>query len=207
MSVGKHVYFLRPVGQKSPIKIGCSKMPLARLRMIEVWSPVLLEIIAFVPGEHKDESALHQMFSGEFLHGEWFRHSDKLQEIIDFVVSNAALPVLDYSLCPYAKKKSGHATKSAIQRRSDPKVQRSKWRITQKLLKAERRVYGFSGADYMRPDDVEMIYQSYQGFATAMPNDAQIAVLDDYMAYLSKLPDAPTDFLAWKDWHKLRLAA
>ena len=203
MTKEKHVYFLRPVGARGPIKIGCSCEPEKRVRGVEIWSPLKLEIAAFVPGGHREESILHQMFGADRLHGEWFSNSNQLSSVIEFCVRTGKLPPLDYSLDPYRKKRADPKSKSAMTRRISPVDQRNKSRVTAKLLKAERRVYGFAST-YMRPDEIEEIYQSYQGAFSSLPSDEQLRLLNEYIGMLEQLPSVPTDFVAWKDWHKLR---
>lgn len=90
----KHVYFLRPVGQIGPIKIGCSKLPPLRLETLTVWSPVRLELICSVPGSHKDEHTLHGMFRRHHVHGEWFGASKELLALIDYCETQGELPAL-----------------------------------------------------------------------------------------------------------------
>ena len=84
----KHVYFLRPVGQQGPIKIGCSATPAKRLRSVEIWSPVQLEMVASAPGGHAHEWTLHSMFGEDRLHGEWFAVTPDLMKIISYVSEN-----------------------------------------------------------------------------------------------------------------------
>lgn len=90
----KHVYFLRPVGQIGPIKIGCSKLPALRLETLTVWSPVRLELICSVPGSHKDEHTLHGMFRNHHVHGEWFGASKELLALIGYCEEHGELPTL-----------------------------------------------------------------------------------------------------------------
>lgn len=90
----KRVYFLRPVGQLGPIKIGCSKLPELRLETLTVWSPMRLELICSVPGTHKDERTLHGMFHKHHVHGEWFGASKELLALIDHCQATGELPAL-----------------------------------------------------------------------------------------------------------------
>lgn len=204
MTKEKNVYFMRPVGERGPVKIGCSCEPEKRLRSVEIWSPLKLEIAAFVPGGHREESILHQMFGADRLHGEWFNCSEQLASVIEFCIRTGKLPPLDYSLDPYKVKRSNPNAKSAMTRRISPADQRCKSRITAKLLKAERRVYGFAST-YMRPDEIEDIYQSYQGSFSSLPSAEQLEMLEEYIGMLEQLPSAQTNFAGWKDWHKMRL--
>lgn len=90
----KRVYFLRPVGQLGPVKIGCSVFPEGRLDNFTLWSPMKLELVTHVPGSHADEKALHGMFAAHHLHGEWFGASKELLALIDHCVTHGALPQL-----------------------------------------------------------------------------------------------------------------
>ena len=92
MTARSHVYFLRPVGQQGPIKIGCSGQPIKRLRTVQVWSPVLLELVVAVPAHHNCELFLHRYFIDQHQHGEWFAITDDLQALIDHAVLHGAFP-------------------------------------------------------------------------------------------------------------------
>lgn len=81
------VYFLRPVGEKGPIKIGYSDQPERRLKEMMMWSPLPLELIASVPGDRGLESLLHRSFSDAKTHWEWFRPIPELLEAIDRLVA------------------------------------------------------------------------------------------------------------------------
>ncbi len=88
----KHVYFLKPVGADGPIKIGCSELPMQRLRMVEIWSPVLLEMIGYVPGGHDAERVIHYMFGNLRLHGEWFTATPELTRFVAETVALGRIP-------------------------------------------------------------------------------------------------------------------
>lgn len=97
--MGRHepnVYFLRPVGQAGPVKIGWSWLPLERLKVYQAWSPVQLELVARTPGSEGLESRFHAHFAHLHLHGEWFRADDGLDAmiaaILDGSFTEAALP-------------------------------------------------------------------------------------------------------------------
>ncbi len=84
----KSIYFMRPIGQRGPIKIGCSGLPLERLRILTLWSPLPLEVIAVCDGQHHGvERRLHMMFRAAHSHGEWFH---PLPELETFVARVAA---------------------------------------------------------------------------------------------------------------------
>lgn len=69
------IYFVRPVGQAGPIKIGFSNDVDARFVGLQSGSPVRLELIATIPGDRSHESLLHYRFSEDRLYGEWFAPS------------------------------------------------------------------------------------------------------------------------------------
>lgn len=195
----KLVYFMRPVGERGPIKIGCSKIPEHRLRSLEIWSPLKLEIIASAPGSHREESILHRMFIDQRRHGEWFEVTPDLEALIAQVKATGELPELDPSLAPYVCKSPG------MTKRINPVTHRNKHSLTSKMNKAERRVYGYLGAEFMRPAEIQAIYESYQGFDTPGPTDEQIAAISDYIAKLAELPPADKSQAAWDGWHRLRI--
>lgn len=72
------VYFIKPVGQLGPIKIGCSQWPDVRLATINTWSPFPLELLVSIPGSRELERKLHQCFSARHSHGEWFHPDEAL---------------------------------------------------------------------------------------------------------------------------------
>lgn len=91
----KQIYFLRPVGQDGPIKIGCSISPIRRLTAIQIWSPVKLEIAAVTSGGHEYERQLHARFARQRLHGEWFAPCPDLTNLIRSIANGGELPSLE----------------------------------------------------------------------------------------------------------------
>lgn len=88
----RNVYFLRPVGQQGPVKIGSSRMPMGRLKAVQIWSPLLLEMASFCPAHRNTEMFLHRHFLASHMHGEWFAWSEELQSLIDYVSNHSAMP-------------------------------------------------------------------------------------------------------------------
>jgi ribosomal protein S30 len=72
------VYFIRPVGQVGPIKIGFSVAPDVRLIRMAAGSPLPLEIVATIPGSASLERAFHETFAYAHSHFEWFHPVDDL---------------------------------------------------------------------------------------------------------------------------------
>jgi hypothetical protein len=94
----KFIYFIRPVGQRGPIKIGCSHLPLERLRAFSQWSPIPLEVVATCDGQHHGvERRLHLMFQTAHSHGEWFH---PLPDLEAFVARVAAGEQIDDIIGP-----------------------------------------------------------------------------------------------------------
>lgn len=76
--LAKQIYFMRPVGWTGPIKIGCSIYPEKRVREMMMWSPVELEIILEIPGNHDLERNIHSCFVDAHSHNEWFHPTPRL---------------------------------------------------------------------------------------------------------------------------------
>jgi hypothetical protein len=85
------VYFIRPVGQLGPIKIGYSDYPEARLLSLTTWSPVDLEIAATVPGDRDLEYRIQCVFADLHWRREWFRPDARLIAAVEKL--RAAVPV------------------------------------------------------------------------------------------------------------------
>lgn len=200
----KHVYFMRPLGMDGPIKIGCSVTPAKRLRSLEIWSPIQLELIASAPGDHRHEWLLHQRFGDLRLHGEWFKPSTKMLELIDHVVANGVLPPMVLPSNPDEWRAQRDASKGARPRRN-PEAQQCKYKLTTSINNAERHAYGFSDYDY-RPAEISEIVAGYQGFASSLPTPAQVAACEAYVAELRAMPKADRSWGAWKAWADARRA-
>lgn len=80
-----YVYFLRPVGQRGPVKIGSSVRPVGRLANYAIWSPLPLEVAATIAGDRDMEAQFHTLFAADHSHHEWFRGSDRMDAVIDAV--------------------------------------------------------------------------------------------------------------------------
>lgn len=101
MKRDRFVYFIRPVGQEGPVKIGCSAAPQRRVEDLAVWSPYPLEVAAASPGSLKIERQLHNIFRADHSHREWFRASPKLSALIEAVAGGATVAeAIDLSDAP-----------------------------------------------------------------------------------------------------------
>lgn len=72
------IYFVQAFGGGGAMKIGCSFDPYRRLKQLQMFSPVELVLIGFLPGNHKDEKRLHRKFKKQRAWGEWFWADDAL---------------------------------------------------------------------------------------------------------------------------------
>ena len=62
------------------VKIGTTVDLARRLNSLQLCSPVILEVLATVPGGYALESKLHTTFAGKRKHGEWFDLGDSPAE-------------------------------------------------------------------------------------------------------------------------------
>jgi hypothetical protein len=76
------VYFIKPVDMDGPVKIGHSKSPPDRLRAVEFWSPLPLEIVALIDGGEEIERRFHALFLDDHSHREWFHPTPRLAQVI-----------------------------------------------------------------------------------------------------------------------------
>ncbi len=104
----RRVYFLRPVGQDGPIKIGYSSYPKARAKQISCDTKVPLEVILEMTGGNLTEFNLHQKFaayrtdppfsqSRAYIVGaptEWFAPTPELLDFIQRAKDCGRLPLL-----------------------------------------------------------------------------------------------------------------
>jgi hypothetical protein len=111
------VYFIRPVEQDGPVKIGHSSYPASRLLTYLPWSPIPLEIVAILeievpPKEPRHafgmqvERRFHERHKEHRLHHEWFAANPLLESDIDAVRSGR----FDISVLPvgnFPRLKSG----------------------------------------------------------------------------------------------------
>lgn len=187
----KSVYFLKPIGMDGPVKIGCSKQPQGRLQTLDIWSPFPLELMAIVPGDHKDERALHWHFRDSRLHGEWFAWTTRLHALIRRVKANGSLPPLE--VAPYGKTGNGRGNNPG----RNHEWSLAKKCITRRVNLAERHAYGYLWIKQSRPARIAAILESYNGVQLPPPSSLLVAELDAYVAELRSRPKCTRD---WYDW-------
>ena len=76
------IYFIKPIGFETPIKIGHSVSPDKRRETLETWCPFPLEIVAQIEGPRDLERRFHALFADLHERHEWFRISNELQAVI-----------------------------------------------------------------------------------------------------------------------------
>lgn len=83
-SDNRDVYFIQSLGPGSPIKIGVTKDPRARLAQLQTASPYPLSLIGVIPKSgRRVEADLHRRFGEYRITGEWFEPS---KEIVDYIM-------------------------------------------------------------------------------------------------------------------------
>jgi len=87
----RHIYFMRPIGQDGPIKIGSSRAPERRLATYMEWSPYPLEIVVSMPGDMRTEWAIHRCFADAHSHDEWFRPIPRLLAAVERLIEGVPL--------------------------------------------------------------------------------------------------------------------
>jgi len=75
------VYFIGSV-DAARVKIGHSAQPFARLSHLRASSPIPLQILGVLAGVDGLEAELHQTFSSERVHGEWFSITGRVAQVI-----------------------------------------------------------------------------------------------------------------------------
>lgn len=95
-----HIYFIRPVGQIGPIKVGHSINVPLRLRDFNKWSPLELYVAALLPVADDGlcsqiaacnalERRFHLRYADYRLHGEWFADHPLILTDIDNINAGA----------------------------------------------------------------------------------------------------------------------
>jgi len=74
------VYFLR--ADNGTIKIGSALNVKQRESAVNSLSPVLVSLVAVMPGGERKEAELHKMFSHVWLRGEWFNSCPEMEKLI-----------------------------------------------------------------------------------------------------------------------------
>jgi hypothetical protein len=81
-------------GEDGPVKIGVAQKPWERLATLQTASPVRLRGVAAWSGSIAEEKALHELFAEDRLEGEWFKPSEELLALVEW---------LGFPTCEFAK--------------------------------------------------------------------------------------------------------
>lgn len=172
--MSKYVYFIRPIGEEGPVKIGCSAMPTSRLATLMVWSPLALELAAQAPGGLDLERNIHECFAHLHLHHEWFRASSELTDVINALRAGAAIEdAIDLS-----------ARRGSIRRRERPLWSAE---LRQYMSYLHRRIHMLKalrkeGLDRWAPNKFDMIMEKWRGRERITPSAEDFAYLEEVLA-------------------------
>lgn len=150
------VYFIKPVGQAGPIKVGHSIFPPDRLGALQTWSPVDLELISQFPGSFEIERAIHERFARWQVRGEWFEPVDELVKLAEGIRDGGNLEdLVDLSV------KTGKLV-------SRPKTMSPKAKIVGsfkvRVDSARRYARGVRGCEIIVPSEVNKILDTAGGY-------------------------------------------
>lgn len=146
------VYFCKPVGMDGPIKIGCSDSPLDRLKMLMVWCPFKLELLATAPGSYEIERKLHDRCWAFHSHCEWFMPHPDLLEGIASLNSGASLDeAFGLATVMKVKRQSTRTPWSPAERHRISTKARIRWAVSKASSSTGNRLF--------MPPDLEPIEQ------------------------------------------------
>jgi hypothetical protein len=129
--MSSYVYFLRPVGQSGPIKIGYSVRPEKRREYFNAWSPIPLELVHVIRGGGEAlETKLHLAFADAHSHSEWFVATPRLLDMLGALQDG--VPVDEIDLRPTGRLKHRTMGRAAWS-------EESKRRYSKKARQAEQR--------------------------------------------------------------------
>lgn len=187
--MSKLIYFIKPIGLDGPVKIGCSKQPEDRLLTLGVWSPLPLELIGVVPGTFNDEQFLHQCFSGNHSHREWFHSTPILQNTIKTILNTGSVRSVRGHLIPQGKIRSinGNYAQSPNAKLRNSYNLRVVW--AQKKLRSQGELN-----PWYPPSDIKLIMEEWQP-KSAPPSADKILRLDEYL----KNPRVHSVYPPWRD--------
>jgi Meiotically Up-regulated Gene 113 (MUG113) protein len=80
--VNAYIYLIQGT-TGGPIKLGWSKVPRARLSVLQTANPHPLRMLTYFPATKHREADLHAMFESYRHHGEWFKATKSILEFAD----------------------------------------------------------------------------------------------------------------------------
>ena len=96
----RYVYFIRPVGENGPVKIGCSINPRDRVKQMTRRNRPL-ELVAALGGDFFEERQFHTLFAADHIGKEWFFWTPALGEVMDAIAAGD----FDRSILPDTPKR------------------------------------------------------------------------------------------------------
>jgi hypothetical protein len=175
-SASGYVYFIKPVGQEGPIKIGHSIYPPERLAALQTWSPLELEIVCVIAGTRAVESAIHSRFAAWQARGEWFEATPNLRLLIAALKRGDKIEhLIDFSLW------KGGLAKRAARRSPEAKVVGS-YKV--KIERARQYASGVRGRVVSVPAEIKAVLSSAGGYRTPYRqlSDAERLKLDHFIS-------------------------
>jgi hypothetical protein len=149
------VYFIRPIGMRGPVKIGCSNSPERRRGALQTWCPFPLEIVAEVRGSLDIERRFHSLFRELHQGHEWFEWAPELQGVMDAVAAGtfdlSSLPA-PQSLQRGKTKRSGWSESAKLVQSYSARIWHREKRLRVYLPEHLRGWRGFmNDAERMKP--------------------------------------------------------
>jgi hypothetical protein len=176
--MSKFVYFMRPVGMTTPVKIGCSDMPMQRLAALSCWSPFPLEIVATIPGNFVLERNIHACLWDMHSHREWFNDDGRIAAIIDKLLAGVPIhKAMDLSARIRRSANGNHWKQRPETKKRCSYAMRVSW--------ADRK-FDTPEHYYTVPDDIKAIVNSWRtygyGAKGRVPTAEDYAKLDAFLA-------------------------
>jgi hypothetical protein len=168
-----YVYFARAGGM---MKIGCSRLPVERLKQIGEWVPFKVELAAVLHGAFDTEAALHSHFGASWSHLEWFHVTPEMEAMVADIL--AGRPI---TITPKPK--------------DNIKAQRvrAKKAATRRVTLAEDRAnlpHSYHERRRRRPAYLTEALASFEGGHGGAPSPAALAAIARYEAELAPLAKA-----------------
>lgn len=176
------VYFIKPVGQDGPVKIGHSTYPADRLPALQTWSPVDLELVTQFAAPRQTESDLHERFARWQVRGEWFEATPELTDLIAGIRDGGHLQdLIDLSA------KTGKLTRRPNTKSALAKVVGS---YKLRVERARQKGGALRGRQLDLPTPVRAILSSAGGYRQAYRalTPSEIDTLEAYIADTRRTP-------------------
>lgn len=181
---GSFVYFIKPVGAPGPVKIGCSEYPVGRLDTLMAWSPVPLELVVTIPGGTDLERNLHECFSDQHSHREWFHASARISALMNSLQNGVPISeAVDLSKRLGTIRTWNRGKKASPERRRFLSYNRRLWQAAKNLA------VGQTDCHYVQPHDTWEIMERWRGnnyhknpHPVIPPTAEELARLDEVLA-------------------------